>query len=75
MIGTGNADSAGLLNKYKPSNSNELDFVKLSSATLGTTLMQRNFQLTSQISWPMEQFSTEAPEHEYTVNAVVLLSY
>jgi len=58
-----------------PGNSNEVGFVKLSSTTLGLSMAYGKFQFINQVSWPMEQHSTETFEHEYLINVVVLFSY
>ena len=58
-----------------PDRPNENSFVKLSSLSLGASIFYRKFQFLGQVSWPLEQFSTQPTDHEYTVNTVLLLSY
>lgn len=58
-----------------PFNSNEDLFVRLSSITLGSRIGYGLGQMFTQVSWPLEQFSTQAPEQEYTVNLVLAITY
>ena len=52
-----------------PGNSNEPQFTRLDSATAGVRLGYRSLRFTTEVSWPMEQHSTELTESEYTVHA------
>ncbi|MBM1143394.1 ShlB/FhaC/HecB family hemolysin secretion/activation protein [Alcanivorax sp. ZXX171] len=58
-----------------PDNGNEDDFTRLASATAGLGLGYRDVQLTTQITWPMEQHSTEMTDHEYTVLASLYVQF
>jgi hemolysin activation/secretion protein len=52
-----------------PGNSNEPQFTRLDSATAGVRLGYRSLRFTTEVSWPMEQHSTELTDSEYTVHA------
>ncbi|MQX54529.1 ShlB/FhaC/HecB family hemolysin secretion/activation protein [Alcanivorax sediminis] len=52
-----------------PGNSNELGFARIDSATAGARLGFRSLNFTTEVSWPMEQHSTELTNSEYTLHA------
>ncbi|MZR62378.1 ShlB/FhaC/HecB family hemolysin secretion/activation protein [Alcanivorax sp. DP30] len=52
-----------------PGNDNETGFARIDSATSGLRLGYRRFRLTTEVSWPMEQHSTELTDSEYTLHA------
>ena len=52
-----------------PGNQNEFGFSRIDSTTAGVRLGYRSVQLTTEISWPMEQHSTELTDSEYTLHA------
>lgn len=52
-----------------PGNSNEFGFARIDSATSGVRLGYRSLNFTTEVSWPMEQHSTELTDSEYTLHA------
>lgn len=52
-----------------PGNSNEFGFARIDSATTGVRLGYRSLSFTTEVSWPMEQHSTELTDSEYTLHA------
>src|SRR5690606_2182938 len=52
-----------------PGQSNEPRFARIDSATAGVRLGYRKVQLTTEVSWPMEQHSTVLTDSEYTLHA------
>ena len=52
-----------------PGSSNEPRFARIDSATAGVRLGYRSVQLTTEVSWPMEQHSTVLTDSEYTLHA------
>ena len=52
-----------------PGNQNEFGFSRIDSTTAGVRLGYRSVRLTTEISWPMEQHSTELTDSEYTLHA------
>lgn len=52
-----------------PGNHNETGFARIDSSTIGLRLGFRRLRLTTEVSWPMEQHSTEMTDSEYTLHA------
>ncbi|MBQ0753640.1 MAG: ShlB/FhaC/HecB family hemolysin secretion/activation protein [Gammaproteobacteria bacterium] len=52
-----------------PGNHNEQEFARIDSATAGLNLGFRSLRFTTEVSWPMEQHSTELTDSEYVLHA------
>ena len=58
-----------------PGDSPETEFSRLASTTAGLAVGYRDLQLTTQVSWPLEQYSTEMTDHEYTALASLYVQF
>ncbi|MFP1682891.1 ShlB/FhaC/HecB family hemolysin secretion/activation protein [Alloalcanivorax sp. C16-1] len=58
-----------------PGDRPETEFARLSSTTAGLAVGYRDLQLTTQVSWPLQQHSTEMTDHEYTALASLYVQF
>jgi hemolysin activation/secretion protein len=58
-----------------PGNQNEQGFARIDSATAGFNLGFRSLRLTTEVSWPMEQHSTELTDSEYVLHASLFAEF